>query len=108
VALHLQSALVRDVGKGADFLRDYGEASPVISGACCFDSRVEGKQVCLVGNPAYGTRNLAHILCSSFELADNFCRSCLPLGVAFDGLNGGADLGASFGQQDLCSFGPSP
>gem|GEM_PF-5558353 len=108
VTLHLQSALVRDVGKSADFLCDDGEASPVISSAGCFDSRIKGKQICLIGDAAYRAGDRAHILSPAFKFAYDFGGGFLPLRVAFDGLNRGGDLGASFGQQDLCSFGSSP
>ena len=68
-ALHLQRALVGDVGEGSDLLGDDGEAAPVVSGARGFDRRVEGKQVCLVGDPADRAGNLADILRPALELA---------------------------------------
>lgn len=69
------SRLPRTVSERPNLIGDHGKATPLVSGTCCFDSGIQGKQVGLLGDVAYHIEHLADIPCLSSKALD------MPAGV---------------------------
>ncbi len=52
--------------------RNYSEAPPCCSSVCRFDASVQGKQICLIGNALYLSRNNTYLLCTACECPHHF------------------------------------